>query len=167
MRLSDLTPGKSGIITKILGHGAFRKRVIEMGFVRGREVTMVLNAPLQDPIKYKLMDYEVSLRRAEANLIEIMPVEGSDDTKHEHNSERISEITKVEEHSGISRDKIINVALVGNPNCGKTSLFNIVSGAHEHVGNYAGVTVGAKAGSMTYKGYHINIIDLPGTYSLS
>ena len=74
MRLSDLKPGEKAVIIKILGHGAFRKRVMEMGFVHGREVMMVLNAPLQDPIKFKLMDYEVSLRRAEARLIEIVPV---------------------------------------------------------------------------------------------
>lgn len=167
MRLSELQPGETGVITKILGHGAFRKRVMEMGFVRGREVKVILNAPLQDPVKYSLMDYEVSLRRAEANLIEVELLEewerhqenvkGFDTEAHEVNPEDIP----------VRRDKIINIALIGNPNCGKTSLFNIVSGAHEHVGNYAGVTVGAKSGSMHYKGYRLNIVDLPGTYSLS
>lgn len=170
MRLSQLKPGEKAVVTKILGHGAFRKRVMEMGFVRGREVTMVLNAPLQDPIKYKLMDYEVSLRRAEAELIEVEPYEqwilhknravqpetASHDPASSDNAEEFE-----------PKDKIINVALIGNPNCGKTSLFNIVSGAHEHVGNYAGVTVGAKAGTVKYKGYRFNIVDLPGTYSLS
>ena len=168
MRLSDIKPGETAVVTKILGHGAFRKRVMEMGFVRGREVTMILNAPLQDPIKYKLMDYEVSLRRAEANLIEVEPLE---------TWERLSKMqpetcehdarTGNEDLDNIRTDKIINVALIGNPNCGKTSLFNIVSGAHEHVGNYAGVTVGAKEGTMKYKGYRFKIVDLPGTYSLS
>ena len=167
MRLSDLTPGTKGIVTKILGHGAFRKRVMEMGFVKGREVEMVLNAPLQDPIKYKLMDYEVSLRRAEANLIEIETLE-----EWERHAEKVKSCN-TELHDSTSdsedfrKDKIINIALIGNPNCGKTSLFNIVSGAHEHVGNYAGVTVGAKAGTMKYKGYKFNVVDLPGTYSLS
>ncbi len=167
MRLSDLKPGESGIITKILGHGAFRKRVMEIGYVKGREVKMILNAPLMDPIKFSLMGYEVSLRRSEAQLIEIVTLE-------EWQSEEHKEL----EHAGVSKhdhgedihfrkDKIINVALLGNPNCGKTSLFNIVSGAHEHVGNYAGVTVDAKEGSLRYKGYKINIVDLPGTYSLS
>lgn len=165
MRLSDLKPGETGVITKILGHGAFRKRVMEMGFVKGREVTMVLNAPLQDPVKYSLMDYEVSLRKAEAQLIEIIPLEEWE--------KRIEDKLHIDVEAGdsdnisVPKDKIINIALVGNPNCGKTSIFNIVSGAHEHVGNYAGVTVGAKAGTMKYKGYQFNIVDLPGTYSLS
>lgn len=127
---------------------------------------MVLNAPLQDPVKYSLMDYEVSLRRAEAHLIEIEPLEIW--KKHEEKklqaqvSDNADDVT-----ASVRKDKIINIALVGNPNCGKTSLFNMVSGAHEHVGNYAGVTIGAKEGTMTYKGYQFNIVDLPGTYSLS
>lgn len=162
MRLSDLKPGQTGVITKILGHGAFRKRVMEMGFVRGRKVRMVLNAPLQDPIKYSLMDYEVSLRRAEANLIEI---ETNDSTDASGNPDNSGQKAAPGQH--VSKDKIINIALVGNPNCGKTSLFNLVSGAHEHVGNYAGVTIGAKEGELRYKGYLLNIVDLPGTYSLS
>ena len=164
MWLSDLKPGETGVIVKILGHGAFRKRVMEMGFVRGREITHVLNAPLQDPIKFHLMDYEVSLRRSEARMIEIEPLE-----EWEHHVEEKIKVTPVssEPYPKISKAKTINIALVGNPNCGKTSLFNIVSGAHEHVGNYAGVTVGAKEGRMKYKGYEFNIVDLPGTYSLS
>lgn len=150
-----------------MGHGAFRKRVMEMGFVKGRKVTMVLNAPLQDPIKFSLMDYEVSLRRAEANLIEVCDVDEWDNDDNTEQPENKPE----HEGSGIAatprKDKIINIALIGNPNCGKTSLFNLVSGAHEHVGNYAGVTVGAKEGTMRYKGYVFNVVDLPGTYSLS
>lgn len=165
MRLSDLKPGETGVITKILGHGAFRKRVMEMGFVKGREVTMVLNAPLQDPVKYSLMDYEVSLRRSEAQLIEIVSIEEWE--KRLEKKLHIDVETGDPDEMPVSRDKIINIALVGNPNCGKTSLFNIVSGAHERVGNYAGVTVGAKAGTMKYKGYQFNVVDLPGTYSLS
>ena len=162
MRLSDLKPGETGVIIKILGHGAFRKRVMEMGFVKGREITLVLNAPLQDPIKFHLMDYEVSLRRSEANMIEIEPLE-----EWEHQVEEKIKVKPLEKPDNTSKSKIINIALVGNPNCGKTSLFNIVSGAHEHVGNYAGVTVGAKEGHMKYKGYEFNVVDLPGTYSLS
>ncbi len=166
MKLADLKPGQTGVITKILGHGAFRKRVMEMGFVRGREVTVVLNAPLQDPVKYSLMDYEVSLRRAEAELLEVEPLE--EWVKHEDKQLHIHPLDNSDvEDSLVRKDRIINVALVGNPNCGKTSMFNIVSGSHEHVGNYAGVTVGAKEGSMQYKGYKFNIVDLPGTYSLS
>lgn len=166
MRLSDLQPGERAIIIKILGHGAFRKRVMEMGFVRGREVTMVLNAPLQDPIKYKLMDYEVSLRRSEALLIEVVPVKEWEEERL-GNDVRTEKFDEHEDDLVIRKDKIINIALIGNPNCGKTSIFNRVSGAHEHVGNYAGVTVGAKEGKIKYKGYIINVVDLPGTYSLS
>lgn len=168
MRLSDIKSQDTVIVTKILGHGAFRKRVMEMGFVKGREVTMVLNAPLQDPIKFKLMDYEVSLRKAEASLIEVETVE-----EWNQHAERLANID-TEKHDSdaledidFRKDQIINIALIGNPNCGKTSLFNMASGAHEHVGNYAGVTVGAKSGTMRYKGYKFNIVDLPGTYSLS
>lgn len=166
MRLSELKPGETGVITKILGHGAFRKRVMEMGFVRGREVRMVLNAPLQDPVKYSLMGYEVSLRKAEASLIEVVSID--EWRKHEQTCKHSSTEEGVKEDTAyVRKDKIINVALIGNPNCGKTSLFNLVSGAHEHVGNYAGVTIGAKEGTMNYRGYRFNIVDLPGTYSLS
>ncbi len=169
MKLVDLQPGETGVITKILGHGAFRKRVMEIGFVRGREVTCMLNAPLMDPVKYALMDYEVSLRRNEASMIEIMPVQ----EWHEHEPDadkaekKATALHDEDASHAVRHDKIINVALLGNPNCGKTSLFNIVSGANEHVGNYAGVTVDAKSGHLNYKGYRINIVDLPGTYSLS
>lgn len=164
MRLSELKPGESGIITKILGHGAFRKRVIEMGFVKEREIKVLLQAPLSDPIKYSIMGYEVSLRRSEASLIEVANpqewIKGASGKAHTDTHEGKPE-------QRVRHDKVINVALIGNPNCGKTSLFNVVSGGHEHVGNYAGVTVGAKEGSMHYKGYKFNIVDLPGTYSLS
>ena len=135
------------MITKVLGHGAIRKRVMEMGFVRGREVNVVLNAPLQDPVKYALMGYEVSLRRAEADLIEIETLEQWKNAALEDADSDNSKSKKEVEDSRLRSDKIINVALIGNPNCGKTSLFNMASGAHEHVGNYAGVTVGAKAGT--------------------
>lgn len=168
MRLSELKPGETVVITKILGHGAFRKRVMEMGFVKGREISVILNAPLQDPVKYSLMDYEVSLRKAEAMLIEVETLENWNRDNRQV-SAQISTASHDNDssHSEVRRDKVINIAFIGNPNCGKTSLFNIVSGAHEHVGNYAGVTVGAKEGSMRYKGYRLNIVDLPGTYSLS
>lgn len=163
--LSQLKPGEKGIIIKIHGHGAFRKRVMEMGFVRGREVTMILNAPLQDPIKFSLMGYEISLRRAEAELIEICSTGEWDEDENIKKAGRQS--NSGEDSNNTRRDKIINIALIGNPNCGKTSIFNFVSGAHEHVGNYAGVTVGAKEGTMNYKGYRFNVVDLPGTYSQS
>ena len=169
MRLSDLKPGETGIVVKILGHGAFRKRMLEMGFVRGREVKVLLDAPLHDPVKYQIMDYEVSLRRSEAELVEIIADDGKSTTAetalHNH-TETISEkAMPVQAHEKGLRT--INVALIGNPNCGKTTLFNIASGAREHVGNYSGVTVDAKSGTFKYKGFRFNIVDLPGTYSLA
>lgn len=168
MRLSELETGRSAVIIKILGHGAFRKRVIEMGFVKGREITAVLNAPLNDPVKYRLMDYEVSLRRSEASMIEVVPVEES--CKADMGSRAscvVDDDTDPTLHKAVVSDHTINIALIGNPNCGKTSLFNIASGAQEHVGNYSGVTVDSKNGTFRYKGYKFNIVDLPGTYSLS
>lgn len=169
MRLSELQTGQKAIIVKILGHGAFRKRLIEMGFVKGHTVEVLLHAPLRDPIKYRVMDYEVSLRRSEAHLIEVIPLELSNGSQLSHAQD--SSIKTAAEQIMHSEDfnthsRVINVALIGNPNCGKTSLFNIASGAHEHVGNYSGVTVDAKAGTFTHGGYTFNIVDLPGTYSL-
>ncbi len=169
MRLSELKTGESGIVVKILGHGAFRKRVIEMGFVKGQVIKVLLNAPLKDPIKYSIMGYELSLRRSEADMVEVLPVgqeESVADPVHVGSVSSGSESVPVH-HDFEGRSKTINVALIGNPNCGKTSLFNIASGSKEHVGNYSGVTVDAKKGHFEYGGYRFNIVDLPGTYSLS
>ena len=175
MRLSELRPGQEAQIVKILGHGAFRKRLIEMGFVGGKTVKVMLQAPLHDPVKYQIMGYEVSLRRSEANLIDVVPLSDGTDAAGAHSSHpttrefNYDECPVVEAPPANAYDKshrTINVALIGNPNCGKTSLFNIASGAHEHVGNYSGVTVDAKAGVFHHKGYTFNIVDLPGTYSL-
>lgn len=155
-----------------MGRGAFRKRIIEMGFIRGKEMEVIQNAPLKDPIHYRVMGYDVSLRRKDAKMIEVvssaetggseisLPVNELSDSYVQTSNESLEERAV---HAG----KIINVALVGNPNCGKTSLFNFASGAHEHVGNYSGVTVDAKAGTFHQNGYTFNIVDLPGTYSLS
>lgn len=157
MRLDELQTGQKARIVKILGHGAFRKRLIEMGFVKGHEIDVLLHAPLKDPIKYSIMGYEISLRRAEAHLVEVAPL----GEEAPHDSDSGSSVGRP--HS----DHTINVALVGNPNCGKTSLFNVASGAREHVGNYSGVTVDAKSGHFDYHGYRFKIVDLPGTYSLA
>ncbi len=166
MRLSELKTGEEGIIVKILGHGAFRKRVIEMGFVKGQNIKVLLNAPLRDPIKYSIMGYEVSLRRSEAHLVEVVPVTEFRNESDLSHTNMIDDCDVVrQEYDGCSHT--INIALIGNPNCGKTSLFNIASGAKEHVGNYSGVTVDAKMGTFEHGGYKFNIVDLPGTYSLS
>lgn len=166
MRLSDVKTGESAVIVKILGHGSFRKRMMEMGFVKGKKILVELNAPLQDPIKYKILDYEISLRRSEASLIEVVR-EGSSEAIAMHDVAVITEDDCGFLNNFDSERRTINVALIGNPNCGKTSLFNSASGAKEHVGNYSGVTVDAKKGVMKYNGYVFNIVDLPGTYSLS
>lgn len=174
MRLSELRTGEKGVIVKVMGRGAFRKRIIEMGFIRGKMVDVIQNAPLKDPIHYKVMGYDVSLRRSDAALIEVVS-----ETEFAHLTNTAQQYTEsLDADSGLYQDnelealalnkgKIINVALIGNPNCGKTSLFNFASGAHEHVGNYSGVTVDAKEGVFTQNGYTFRIVDLPGTYSLS
>ena len=173
MRLSELKTGEKGFIIKVLGHGGFRRRIIEMGFIKGQAVEVLLNAPLKDPIKYKVMGYEISLRRQEASMIEVISEEEARKSAakgidyHAPISETIP-VTE-EEMKKIARGerRTINVALVGNPNCGKTSLFNVASGSHEHVGNYSGVTVDAKEGYFEFQGYRFRLVDLPGTYSLS
>ncbi len=173
MRLSELRTGEKGVIVKVMGRGAFRKRIIEMGFIRGKEVDVIQNAPLKDPIHYRVMGYDVSLRRNDAAMIEVVSTtEFADAHPSKDNENR--PVTSYTLPSGedlramaIHKGKTINVALVGNPNCGKTSLFNFASGAHEHVGNYSGVTVDAKAGTFHQNGYTFKIVDLPGTYSLS
>ena len=172
MRLSELKTGEKGVIVKVLGHGGFRKRIVEMGFIKGKTVEVLLNAPLKDPIKYKVMGYEISLRRQEAEMIEIvgekeMCRESVQLDYHEGWSEDMRLDEEELKRIALGKRRTINVALVGNPNCGKTSLFNIASGSHEHVGNYSGVTVDAKEGYFDFQGYHFRIVDLPGTYSLS
>lgn len=172
MRLSELQTGEKGVIIKVMGHGRFRRRIIEMGFIKGKTVEVLLNAPLKDPIKYKIMGYEISLRRQEAAMIEVMSEEEARESMQEtHFHDPIAEDIPVSEAKlkeiASGKRRTINVALVGNPNCGKTSLFNVASGSHEHVGNYSGVTVDAKEGHFDFQGYHFRLVDLPGTYSLS
>lgn len=171
MRLSELQTGERGVIIKVMGHGGFRRRIIEMGFVKGKTVEVLLNAPLKDPIKYKIMGYEISLRRQEAAMIEVVSEEARESMQETHFHDPIAEDIPVSEAKlkeiASGKRRTINVALVGNPNCGKTSLFNVASGSHEHVGNYSGVTVDAKEGHFDFQGYHFRLVDLPGTYSLS
>ena len=176
MKLSELRTGEKGIIVKVQGHGGFRKRIIEMGFVKGKEVEVLLNAPLQDPVKYKIMGYEVSLRHQEAEMIEVVSEAEKDRiVQRLAEKETLSALTidstlhedDYLQHVALEKRRVINVALIGNPNCGKTSLFNHASGAHGHVGNYSGVTVDASEAHASMFGYEFNLIDLPGTYSLS
>ena len=182
MRLSELKTGESATILKVLGHGGFRRRIMEMGFVRSQRVTVKLNAPLKDPIEYNIMGYDISLRRSEAEMVVVL----SDDEAAGELGEKSRATTETTETAPVPEtttadacdcntldevirrhSRTISVALIGNPNSGKTSLFNAISGGHEHVGNYSGVTVGAKVGHRTYRGYRFEITDLPGTYALS
>ncbi len=176
MRLSDLQTGEHAVIVKVLGHGGFRKRIIEMGFIKGQTVEVLLNAPLQDPVKYKLMGYEVSLRHDEAKMIEVVGQAEMEQEQH-NDLDQVGQREVITEHVPFTDQQMremaqhkrrnINVALVGNPNCGKTSLFNYASGAHAHVGNYSGVTVDATTATASFEDYTFNLTDLPGTYSLS
>lgn len=164
LRLSDIPPGDEVVIAKVPGHGAFRKRITEMGFVRGKKVKVIKNAPLLDPVEYEIMGYNISLRRSEADLIEVVEID--------EEAQIIGNFAGTLQEGSVypvkqKADKIINIALVGNPNCGKTSLFNRFSGSREKVGNYSGVTVESKEAHVSFGGYRLNISDLPGTYSIT
>ena len=196
MRLSELKTGESATILKVTGHGGFRRRIMEMGFVRGQRVEVLLNAPLKDPIEYKIMGYDISLRRTEADMVVVLSdsevneyLAGGHHHHRHHPGHRHGQCgcgtpeqapeypaagTPDADDDCATADEVISrhsrtigVALVGNPNSGKTSLFNAISGGHEHVGNYSGVTVGAKSGHRYYRGYRFEVTDLPGTYALS
>ena len=169
MLLSELQTGERGVVVRVSCHGAFRKRIIEMGFIKGVTVESVLNAPLNDPIKYRVLNFEVSLRRSDAMRVEIVSEEEAQREIANHDDYRSIERPDESpmQHIAAERSRTINVALVGNPNCGKTSIFNVAAHAHERVGNYSGVTVDEKVGTFSHGGYTFNLVDLPGTYSLS
>ena len=175
MKLSELNTGERAVVVKVYGHGSFRKRIVEMGFVKGNKVKVVMNAPLKDPIEYEIIGYRISLRREEADKVEVISESEAMEMHRDREARPALEADTFEdawldrEMSSLAeeRRKVIKVALVGNPNCGKTSLFNMASGSHEHVGNYSGVTVDAKEGVFEHGGYRFVITDLPGTYSLS
>ena len=166
MRLSELKTGDKAVIVKVYGHGGFRRRIVEMGFVRGKVVECVMNAPLNDPVDYRIMGYHISLRRSEAAMIEVV---GRDEVLQASHQEKFR--ATIEEDDlrmvALKKRKHVRVALVGNPNSGKTSLFNQAAGESKHVGNYSGVTVSASTGFMDFEGYSFSLVDLPGTYSLS
>lgn len=162
LSLAQIPTGAKCVVVKVHGHGNFRNRIIEMGFVRGVRVEVIKNAPLQDPIEYSLMGIHLTLRRSEAGLVEVVQ-ETAD-----FQDPQVETFTEEEIRSEADRrSKNIDIALVGNPNCGKTSLFNRATGLQERVGNYSGVTVEAKTGIFHHRGYTIHLIDLPGTYSLT
>ena len=168
MKLSELRTGERGVIVKVNGHGGFRKRIKEMGFVKGNKVKVIMNAPLRDPIEYEIIGYKISLRREQAKQIEVISeAEAKLMMSSQENLSALEGDDEYIERLAAERRRTIKVALVGNPNCGKTSLFNVASGSHEHVGNYSGVTVDAKEGVFEHGGYRFILTDLPGTYSLS
>ena len=169
MKLSELKTGEKGVIVKVTGHGGFRKRIVEMGFIKGQTVEVLMNAPLQDPVKYKIMGYEVSLRHQEAAMIEVVSMAEAQIKREmdEPDGKKTIVTEEVLRREALKERRHLNVALVGNPNCGKTSLFNFASGAHAHVGNYSGVTVDATVAEAHFYGYEFTLTDLPGTYSLT
>jgi len=165
VKLSEVKNSETVVITKVLGHGSFRKRISEMGFVKGKEVKVIKSAPFNGPFEFKIINYNISLRKSEADLIEVIPVQDFIKSENENYQGVIDRAIDLVNHS--ERTKIINIALVGNPNSGKTTLFNFISGSKERVGNYSGVTVDIKKATFTTKGYTFNFFDLPGTYSLT
>jgi ferrous iron transport protein B len=164
LTLCDIETGKSVIVKGVNGRSSFRRRISEMGFVRGKEIVVLKNAPFHDPIEYQIMGYNISLRRSEAALIEVVLKEDAGDLDTNYNGTLTFDKKVLK---GIKPLKELKIVFVGNPNSGKTSLFNGISGRQEHVGNYSGVTVDAKKTTIQYNGYAIQLTDLPGTYSLS
>ncbi|NQU52633.1 MAG: ferrous iron transport protein B, partial [Bacteroidetes bacterium] len=165
MKLSEVKHKETVVILKVLGHGSFRKRISEMGFIKGKEVKVIKNAPFNGAFEFKILNYNISLRKSEADLIEVIPVKDfieSENDNYEGTIDRNIDLINQSE-----RTKTIDIALVGNPNCGKTTLFNYISGSKEKVGNYTGVTVDIKKATFKTKGYTFNFYDLPGTYSLT
>lgn len=165
--LSELKQGDQAIITKVKGRGAFRKRISEMGFVRGKTVKVIKAAPLQDPIEYQILGSHVSLRQSEASLIEVRNETSGHSDHNGFNGYHGTLTTETDQGETGDKGREIDIVLVGNPNCGKTTLFNQASGARERTGNFSGVTVDSKKAHFRHRGYTFNITDLPGTYSLT
>lgn len=185
LTLRDIEAGNSVVIKKVNGRSSFRRRISEMGFVRGKEVLVLKNAPFRDPIEYQILGYNISLRRSEAALIEVVTLEEASQLENTYNGTLTFDHQPGQRNGGYGKHKgrgngrgpiesaqfepvrKFEIAFVGNPNSGKTSIFNAISGRQEHVGNYSGVTVDAKKASIHFQGYEIELTDLPGTYSLS
>lgn len=165
MWLSDLKDNEKAQIVRIIGSSAFKKRITEMGFIKGQQIQVIKNAPMKDPIEYNIMGYDVSLRRKEASLIEVNVL--TDEISCALPNTNFTTDTFSVRKLQVQSSKKISVALVGNPNCGKTTFFNFATNSQEHVGNYSGVTVDAKKSVVQYKGVELEITDLPGTYSLT
>lgn len=174
MKLSELNNGEKFKIISVNASGEIAKRLVEMGFTKNTEGTIIRSALLSDPIQIRLMDYDISVRKSEAQMVEVEYA--SDEGVNFSNSESIysknetplySEASAENVYGKVQAKKKITIGLAGNPNTGKTSIFNSLTGSHQKTGNYAGVTVEKKEGLVKYKGYQFHIYDLPGTYSLS
>lgn len=174
MKLGNLAIGKSAVIISVGGTGALRQHFLDMGLIQGVEVTMVKYAPMGDPIEIKIHDYELTLRKEDAQKIEVKEVIKKEELKNEniifqhkkHPGYGESKDNKINNHQIYHESDLLTFALVGNQNCGKTTLFNQLTGANQHVGNFPGVTVDRKDGVI--KGYKNTLItDLPGIYSMS
>ena len=177
MTLRDLKIGNTAVIEKVGGEGSLRQHFLDMGVIPGAEITLEKFAPMGDPMEFRIHSYELTLRVADAEKILVRPVNGKSERKHDN---CISSL-KTGEHPGLGEDGVyhdrseekplpkgtrLTFALAGNQNCGKTTLFNQLTGSNQHVGNFPGVTVDRKSGAI--KGYeNTEVTDLPGIYSLS
>ena len=174
MKLDNLAIGKSAVIVSVGGTGALRQHFLDMGLIQGVEVTMVKYAPMGDPIEIKIHDFELTLRKEDAQKIEVKEITKKEELKNEniifknknHPGYGESSYDKINNHQIYHESDLLTFALVGNQNCGKTTLFNQLTGSNQHVGNFPGVTVDRKDGVI--KGYKNTLItDLPGIYSMS
>ena len=174
MKLDNLAIGKSAVIVSVGGTGALRQHFLDMGLIQGVEVTVVKYAPMGDPIEIKIHDYELTLRKEDAQKIEVKEITKKEELKNKniifknknHPGYGESSYDKINNHQIYHESDLLTFALVGNQNCGKTTLFNQLTGSNQHVGNFPGVTVDRKDGVI--KGYKNTLItDIPGIYSMS
>ncbi len=180
MTIKDLKVSQTGLITAVHGEGALRQHFLDMGVIPGAEVTFIKLAPMGDPMELMIHGYELTLRLADAAQIDVTPLENKE-TAEEAQAPQRHEHQKKSEHPGLGEggryhakgdgdplpdDTLLTFALVGNQNCGKTTLFNQLTGANQHVGNFPGVTVERKDGAI--RGFsNTSVTDLPGIYSMS
>ena len=172
MTLKELEIGKSAVVTVVGGEGALRQHFLDMGVIPGAKVKVVKLAPMGDPMELRVHGYELTLRLADAAQIQVEPVEEttvSEGKKKKRKAEHPGlgeegRFHSKEDENPLPDDELLTYALVGNQNCGKTTLFNQLTGSNQHVGNFPGVTVDRKDGSI--RGYaRTKVTDLPTVYS--
>lgn len=175
MTLDELQVGKDAVIQSVGGEGALRRHFLDMGLIPGTEVTLMKVAPMGDPVELRIRGYELTLRKADAARIEIQDIHDSDYVERQHKHEKDIPHPQVGEmgiyHVRKSGDELkegepLTFGLIGNQNCGKTTLFNQLTGSNQHVGNFPGVTVDRKDGTIRNHP-EASVTDLPGIYSLS